>query len=172
MAKHHVRDILVIGNLAFVALTQGRVAIVDAADAHLVSGDNWQACIHPTNNYAGRSQWAGDRYVKIKMHRVLMDAPDGLQVDHIDGDGLNNRRCNLRLVTNMQNCWNQRVAVNNTSGYRGVSFHTRRACWQANIRVNGKLKHLGRFETSKDASAAYDAAALKAFGEFARISVG
>ena len=172
MAKHHIRDILVIGNLAFVALTQGRVAIVDATDAHLVSGENWQFSSHPTTEYAGRSQWAGNRYVKVKLHRVLMNAPDGLQVDHIDGNGLNNRRCNLRLVTNTQNCWNQRRAKNNTSGYRGVSFDARRGCWQANIRVNGKLKYLGRFETPKDASAAYDAAALKAFGQFARISVG
>ena len=90
-------------------------------------------------------------------------------IDHIDGNPSNTRFANLRLATNTQNLRNAKTPRRNTSGYKGVSFHKSRKVWQANIRVNGELLHLGRFKTPEEAKAAYDNAALKHFGEFARL---
>ena len=169
MAKKNLRPISVNGKLAYVPLTRGLTAIIDADDIDRVSGDNWQASLHGANCYAGRSQWTGAGYIKIKMHRVILGAPDGLFVDHIDGNGLNNSRGNLRLATNAQNCWNQRLASNNKTGKRGVFFNARRNCWQASIRHNGKLHWLGRHSSLEKASEAYDEAAVALFGPFARL---
>jgi hypothetical protein len=104
------------------------------------------------------------------MHRLIMDAPANMQVDHIDGDGLNNTRSNLRLCSNMQNCHNQGVAANNKSGYRGVSWDARRGKWRAVIMVNGRLRSLGYHATPADAAIAYDSAARQLFGEYARLN--
>ena len=80
-----------------------------------------------------------------KLHRFLLDAPDSLMVDHINHDTLDNRLCNLRLVTNKENQWNSRAK------HTGVCWHKRDKCWQARLKVDGKLKHIGNF---KDRNAA------------------
>lgn len=98
------------------------------------------------------------------MHRLILDAPKGMQVDHINGNGLNNRRENIRLCTHEQNSYNQQKPYG-SSKYKGVC--RKRGKWDAQIRASGKIIWLGSFATEDEAANAYDEAALKHFGEFA-----
>ena len=96
-----------------------------------------------------------------------MRAPAGLDVDHIDGDGLNNRRSNLRACTHTENGRNRKLSKNNTSGLKGVNAREA-GKWQAMIKTSGRILHLGVFDSKMEAAKAYDAAALRLYGEFAR----
>lgn len=104
------------------------------------------------------------------LHRLIMGEPEGLEVDHRNGDGLDNRRQNLRVATHAQNLANQRLSAANTSGFKGVSFDRTRPNkpWAAYIKHGGRKLFLGRHETREAAAAAYDAKARELFGEFAR----
>ena len=105
------------------------------------------------------------------IHRVILNAPKGMCVDHINGNTLDNRRSNLRLVTNKQNSWNFRKFSNNTTGYKGVSFCKEKKKFQSYIRVSGKQIHLGFFDIASEAAFVYNSAANKYFGEFARLNL-
>jgi hypothetical protein len=103
----------------------------------------------------------------IKMHRVVTGVADGEEVDHIDGNGLNNQSHNLRICNRSQNTRNQHIRKNNKSGYKGVcAVHYGK--FSAQIMVNRKQIYLGRFETAEEASLAYNEACVKYHGEFAR----
>ncbi len=143
-----------------IPLTRGQVALIDDADFNELSRYKW--CV--MRIYACRFE--GRRC--IPMHRQILQAPAELEVDHIDGNGLNNQRSNLRLCTTSQNQQNSRRRTDNTSGYKGVSFDQRRGRWKAQIRVNGKRITLGRYDDIEHAAAAYHEAALRYHGEFAR----
>ena len=106
-------------------------------------------------------------------HRVVWEMhhgpiPKGKMIDHIDGDQINNRIENLRLADNSQNQFNSGLKVNNTSGFRGVTWNKKNRCWYAQIRHGGSNRHLGSFATAKDASNAYEAAAKEVHAEFFR----
>lgn len=118
---------------------------------------------HTTYVYA-RSPGARAQY----LHRVLLGATKGCQVDHVNGNGLDNRRENLRLCTQTLNNGNQRLAKHNTSGIKGVAFHKASKKFRAYISVGDRHKHLGLFLTEAEARQAYRDAALAYFGEFAR----
>jgi hypothetical protein len=100
------------------------------------------------------------------MHRAIMGAPAGIEVDHIDNDGLNNTRENLRFATHQQNCFNKPAPKSNTSGFKGVSWSDALGCWTAIIRG----KRIGQFDTPEDAALAYDATARELFGEYAYVN--
>jgi hypothetical protein len=102
------------------------------------------------------------------LHRVISNAPDGLKSDHISGNKLDNRKCNLRLANNHQNSANVGIYRNNTSGRKGVSWITKTSKWNARIVVNKKRIHLGDFDDLEEAANAYEQAAEKYFGEFKR----
>jgi hypothetical protein len=107
----------------------------------------------------------------MRLNRVIMDAPPGLLVDHRNGNTLDNRRTNLRLATCSQNRINsQRDKSKTSSRYVGVSLEKGRGKWLAYISYNGKRIHLGRFDNELDAARAYDLAAVKYHGEFARLN--
>ena len=164
-----IRQIIVEGSIAYVPLTQGLVAVIDAEHAHLVEGENWFACRNRNAFYACRnSPTKGGKRGRIYMHRVLLEAPDGLYADHIDGDGLNNRSRNLRLATLTENSRNRRTCSANTSGFKGVRWDKRKAKWLSRIWAEGKRAHLGYFDTPEEAHAAYCAASEEYHGEFGR----
>lgn len=120
--------------------------------------------------YAGRWKRIGLRQCRIHMHRLILglDSRDTRLCDHKNGNGLDNRRANLRIATTSQNLANRGKTRRNTSGYKGVMWFKRKRKWYARIRVSGKSVHLGYFDDPIDAAKAYDDAALKHFGEFAK----
>lgn len=146
-------------------LSKGKVALVDAEDYERVSSLRWHAKKKGKTWYAMRSVPKGSRYEngepKYKacyMHRLIMGAPEGIEVDHENGDGLDNRRSNLRLATKSQNQQNQPLLHGaNTSGYRGVSKHSLCTKWRAEIKCGL-------------AARAYDSKARELFGEYARLN--
>jgi AP2 domain/HNH endonuclease len=150
-----------------VPLTKGFVCVVDDADASLVSGPYWYA-------HKSRTKWYAAANVdgkRIMMHRLIMAAPAEVEVDHRDGDGLNNRRANLRRASHQENGFNKKLYENNTSGFIGVTWHKKLGKWRAQIRKGGRHHSLGCYLDPRDAALAYNAAALKLFGEFAKLNV-
>lgn len=158
-----------------VPLTKGHIAIVDKCDADLLQF-SWQAKINPKSKtvYAQRATYYNKRKGTCKMHRMITERMLGRvldsteHVDHIDGDGLNNSRKNLRLTTISQNQQNSRLRVTNTSGYKGVSYSKDRKRWEARIEYDGKQKFLGYFDSPEQAHQAYCEKARELFGEYAR----
>jgi hypothetical protein len=154
-----------------IPLTQGQFALVDDEDFELVSGYKWRAHWEADTKsfYAVTNIRKPDgKRTTLKMHRLIMNAQKGQEVDHIHHLTLDNRKSELRLCTPSQNRRNTGKRENNTSGFKGVSWHKQHQKWQGQIKLNGKKKHLGLFPTPELAHAAYcDAAALH-HGEFAR----
>lgn len=155
-----------------VELNGGHVALVDAADLERVAAHTWYALVTPRTVYAVRTPANGRR---IRMHRELLDAPDGVDVDHKNGDGLDNRSENLRLTTragNARNAAKRRSTTRElTSRFKGVFWDKSRRRWVATIRHDGRTVRLGRFLDEESAARAYDAAALRHFGRFARTNL-
>lgn len=152
---------------ARVPLTQGRVALIDDEDlARVLAAGTWCATVKPRTAYAVRMARKPDgRPTTIGMHRFITGWE---YVDHINGDGLDNRRCNLRPATAATNARNVGLRSHNTSGYKGVTWHKAGRKWMAQLRVDGRQVYLGLFTDPAEAASAYDAAALEHFGEFAR----
>lgn len=173
-----IREIRIAGNIACVPLTRGYDAVIDAPDAPLAAGKNWYAEIDKRADGSIRTVYAVRKFRDAsgnekgeRLHRVIAGVESGLEVDHKDGNGLNNRRDNIRSATTAQNQHNQRIAQHNTSGAKGVTWHKRRGKWQAQIVICNKRKYLGCFPTVSEASKAYHAAAVSAFGEWASLGV-
>lgn len=160
--------------MSLIELTQGRFAVVDDEDYEVLSRFNW--CFNAGYAYTRwPSKKAKSGYSMISMHRFLLGAPHGKEVDHINNDGIDNRRENLRLCTRRQNCANTRTYKNKfRSKYRGVARCQYKGVehggWQAHIRVNGKLLYLGTYKTPEEAAEAFDKAATKYNGEFAKLN--
>jgi len=144
-----------------VELTRGKVALVDSTDMPLLVGRKWKAM------FTGGKYWYAVSNDGVYMHRLILNAPTGAIVDHINHDSLDNRRENLRLATTAQNIAHQRHKRGCSSKYKGVCWDKHRECWMAQIKVDWKAKYLGSFDSEKEAARAYDAAASEAFGEFA-----
>lgn len=136
-----------------VPLTKGHFAIVDAEDADAVLRHSW--CFD--NGYA----WAKINKRKVALHVFLAQPDEGFWVDHISRNGLDNRRENLRVVSPQENAWNKPSLFGSTSRFKGVSWDASRGRWRAGIRINDKLKFLGRYNTEEEAARAYDAAVLE-----------
>lgn len=174
MIKGALRPFRVEGKIAYIQLTKGYEAMIDAADLPLVSANKWfaQEAYYGDGSvravYALRQIRIKGKLTPIRLHRVITDARDGLEVDHINGDGLDNRRSNLRVCTKAQNQQNARIRRDNTSGYKGVIWYKRYAKWSAHIRSNGKLQNLGYFRCPTAAAVAYAKASATLRGEFGR----
>lgn len=152
-----------------VPLTRGKYALIDSADAAYVGQWNWCAWVGRDRKwYAVRTEHHGARSRTVRMHRVLLgDPPVEMDVDHRNGDSLNNRRSNIRLATRAQNAMNQRRSRVNTSGYKGVSWYARHGQWGVRIVVGGRTHFLGLYRDPAEAHAAYCEAAVRLHGEFA-----
>lgn len=155
MTNKPLRPIKIEGGVAYIELTRGYVATIDPSDVKLVEGYNWTAMVEKNTAYAYRAERRGGKRFIVRMHRMLTEAPSGMDVDHIDGDGLNNRRCNLRVCTESENSRNQRIRSDNTSGYKGVSWLKSRKKWISQIRADGKTIRLGSFGSAEDAYKSY-----------------
>lgn len=165
-----LRPVRIIGEVAFVTLSGGHEAVIDAADAPAVARHNWSAFDRGRGRvYARRYEVIDGKSKCVMLHRFILAPAAGADVDHINGDTLDNRRSNLREATRSENLRNGRAK----SGYKGVSrlkFETPRP-WQARIYVDGRNHHLGTFATQEEAALAYNQAAAEAYGEFARLNV-
>lgn len=155
-----------------IPLTQDKFAIIDAADMHLVDQWNWSASRRKNRKgirwYAVRGTSVKGKGVRIYMHREIMAASSTAEIDHRNGDGLDNRRSNLRVATRQQNTRNAGLRSNNTSGYKGVWWSRVSGKWACGITINARNIHLGLFLSKREAARAYDVAAANCFGEFAR----
>jgi len=151
-----------------IPLTRGLVVLVDDEDYEAaIDAGPWWAVGRGYTFYAERHISRTGTRRTTGLHTFLTGWP---YVDHRNGDGLDNRRANLRQATHAQNMGNRRMAKNNKSGFKGVSWNASRRCWCACIGVAGKVRHLGGFRNAEDAARAYDAAAVAVWGEFARIN--
>ena len=157
-----------------ILLTQGFAAIVDNEDYEELSRLKWHCSTRgnrPGHLYAVRRQSAkSGKRGKMRMHRVIMNAPDGMEVDHIDGDELNNQRANLRVCTRKQNGRSRGKHVAKTSRYKGVYLDKVSGKWRAIIQPDGGAKGLGAHGTEREAARAYNKAAIEEFGTFARLN--
>lgn len=146
----------------------GLFALISPEDEHLTLNRRW----YLAGDYVASRKWEEKR--GILLHRLIMGFPEGLVVDHINDDPLDNRRENLRIVTRGQN--SGRGHRRNKTGYRGVTFHADRSNtrggkrYSAAIRVDGRSTFLGLFHTAEEAAAAYDARAIVVYGELARLN--
>lgn len=158
-----------------IPLTQGMVAVVDDSDFDWLSTFSWHAKFADGKWYARKGERTvspnGTHTVMAYMHRVILGLSKGdPDVDHADGDGLNNQRHNLRTATDAQACMNR--SGWSECGFKGVNWseRPRDRHWRAHIRFEKKLIHLGYFSTPQEAALAYNAKALELFGEFARLN--
>lgn len=168
--------------MKLIRLTKGHEAMVDDEDYDLVSAYRWNSKKHGNTVYAQRGFWlsAEKRVTTLRMARVIcgLGLGDPRVVDHIDGNGLNNQRSNLRICrSNTDNIRAQRIRTTSgkSSQYRGVTHrkHTAksgRKLWAAQISIQGKMRQIGRFLTETDAALAYNRVAAEAFGEYARLN--
>jgi len=160
-----------------IPLTQGKVALVDDEDYEELSEYGWYA--HQATKslcYAGRNnKKSNGKTSVIGLHRQVMRAKTGQIVDHINRNGLDNRKQNLRICSHKQNLWNQE-STSGSSKYKGVHLEAdkqrpgRKKRWRAKITYNKNTVRLGRHLTEEEAAKAYDTAALKHHGEFARLN--
>lgn len=146
-----------------IKLTQNKVALIDDDDFEYINQFKWNA--HRSEKY-----WYASRSRGVRMHRVIMKTCDGMDIDHKNGNGLDNRKENLRICTHQQNMQNQPLPrINNKLGVKGVSLEKgRRKNFRATIFVKGKKVHLGYYNVLKDADEAYRIAEKKYFGDFSR----
>jgi hypothetical protein len=153
--------------MAEIPLTKGRVAIVD--DDMYDYLNQWKWFYH-VNGYALRTYKENGKSKKERMHRAVINAPSGYDVDHINGNKLDNRKSNLRVATRSQNNYNKSVQSNSTSGFKGVSWSTQKNKWRARIHVDKQEINLGFFEYTIDAVMAYNEAAMKYHQSFAKLN--
>lgn len=151
-----------------IQLNRGHVALVDSDNYdRLVAMGRWHANPHGRTVYARKNIRRNGRMVTVGMHAIITGWP---YVDHVNGNGLDNRRANLRQATHGQNMGNKRIYSSNTSGFKGVGLHRKSSKWQAIIWRDGKSHYLGRYAIPEEAARAYDRAAVELFGDFARLN--
>ena len=153
---------------ATIPLSQGLVALVDDEDIERVLALGvWSAFRVGHTAYAQHAMRENGRQRNVLLHRVVLDAQPGQEIDHINGNGLDNQKANLRLVSRSQNMANQRK-TRGASRFKGVWWDKVNSRWVAHIRNKGRSYFLGRYVSEEDAARAYDTAAIETWGEYAR----
>lgn len=164
-----ITNFCTVGDIVTIDLSQSKIAIVDLRDLHLVENQKWNLMRGKKTHYAVRRDRLDCGKVKsVFLHRLIMQPPEGMVVDHINGDGLDNRRANLRVVTVAQNNLNSRVRSDNVSGLKGAYYDKKTGSYYSRITVNGEKIHLGTFPTAEAAALAYADASKKHHGEYGR----
>ena len=152
--------------VSLVPLTQNNDAIVDTEDLISVSEFRWHVSSQGKLHYARRKKKGKTVY----MHREIMNIPNGVQIDHINGNGLDNRKVNLRICNHSQNQQNRAKRGNKSSRFKGVDWNKSTKRWRVRICINRKRIHIGRYHDEVRAAQAYDQKAVELFGEFARLN--
>ena len=158
-----------------IKLMNKKYALVDDEDFDFLNQFRWYA--HRDNrrngvmDYVDRNWRRGGKSFHERMHRVIMKAPKGILIDHIDMNPLNNQKSNLRRATQSQNMMNRGAQKNSSSLFKGVFWSLWASKWRAQIVSNKKSIHLGYFNSKKEAALAYNKAADEYFGEFAKLNV-
>ena len=148
-----------------ILLSQGKVALVDDEDYNKVIGHKYKWVTQPHRN-----TYYAISFKSTRMHRLIMDAKVNEQIDHIDGNGLNNCRSNLRIVNGSQQMMNRGKFKAKSSKYKGVYYFRVGNNWQAHVRKDRHKIHLGYFKTEEEAALAYDIAAQELFGDYAKLN--
>ena len=143
------------------------IALVDDEDYTILSKFKWRLC---DNNYALNHFIANGKQKNELMHRIIMNPQENMEIDHKDGNGLNNQKNNLRIVTKSQNCINRNKYKNSSSKYKGVYWRRDLNKWHSQIRKNKKQIYLGIYIKEIDAAKAYNKAAIELFGEYALLN--
>ena len=141
---------------------KGNKVLVDAEYLPLVAGYSWYITKIRKKIYISTAIGGKTKY----LHRLDMGEPRGYEIDHINGDSLDNRLANLRTVTRKQNCMNSGFR----NKYKGAHFYKATGTWMSYITIGGKKKHLGYFKTEREAAKQYNKEATQVFGEFARLN--
>lgn len=158
-----------------IELTQGKYALVDDEDFERINKCKWCAHRHGNGWRATRGiRKANGKQRTQYMHRIIISVPNGLEIDHRNHNGLDNRKSNLRVCTHAENLQNQQQQKprQGTSKFKGVNWHNARNKWRAYIKSNDKFIHLGVFDNEIDAAKAYDKKAKELFGEYAYLNFG
>lgn len=158
-------DILMVTSWVKIPISRGKSTVVNLIDFPDLSCWSWSY----NNGYAQRGVRRHGHQIKHYMHRQIMGYPIGREVDHINGDRLDNRRSNLRLATSQQNKRNMGIRSDNTSGYKGVSWRKQDSKWWAQIMIDGHTRSLGIYDSPEAAALAYSEGAKKYFGDFGRV---
>ena len=159
-----------------IQLTKGKTTVVNEDDREWLEKHRWKHLNRPGyQGYAVRNAYINKRYVALLMHRAIWEhhngpIPKGMQIDHINGDTLDNRLENLRICTNAQNAHNSYKRRQTASRYKGVTWHIRYKKWVAQIGRGKNHRHIGYFTSEEDAARAYDAKARELWGEFAHLN--
>lgn len=157
-------------DLTFVKLSTGKIAIADGCMYEKLSPLKW---CEDAGGYAYRTDYSNGKTHKktLKMHNFLFgELPEGYVLDHINGDRLDNRLCNLRIATPVQNVANTGKKTKGTSKYKGVSWDSSRSKWISSIQYDSKTHHIGRFDDEEECARAYDKKAKELYGEFAKLN--
>ena len=152
-----------------IELTQGKFALVDDADYKYINQFKW--CFKKDRNDKGYAVRKENGKI-TKMQFLILEKQDGLIIDHINMNGIDNRKENLRLCTKAENCQNRSIRKDSSSGYKGVfrTKNSKKNPWRARVTNNGKRINLGVFPSKKEASMAYNEKAKELFGDFAAIN--
>jgi hypothetical protein len=149
-----------------ISVGEGQTLLIEKRDLWIFESRCWSVRKHRNTHYLYAAQGAK----KLHLHREILNAPEDLEVDHRNGDGLDNRRSNLRLATRIQNSWNRTRSKTNQSGYLGVDYHKKLGYWRARLSVKGKLVHCSYHADALTAAQVRDEAAKNYFGEWARLN--
>lgn len=156
-------------NTRLITLTQGKYAVVDEDDYEKLSKHKWFATKDKKTFYARRMMVGAQGRRMVMMHRVILNYYGKMQIDHINGNGLDNRKENIRICTPSQNQRNRNKSANKTSIYKGVS-RTKYGTWHAYFRYNGKQINLGAYNKEEDAAQKHNTIAILLWGKYAKLN--
>ena len=152
-----------------IKLSQNKVALVDDEDFEYLNQFKWYALKKSNTYYAVRNiRLANGKQTSIRMHRVILNVPKGMETDHKNQNGLDNQRENLRICTRQENAMNGSSHKDSSSKFKGVSWYDRK--WHSQIEYKGVSKHLGGFLLENEAALSYNKKAIELFGEFAKLN--
>ena len=155
-------------SMKIIKLTMGHETMVDDEDFEYLNQWKWHVLCGKGKIYAASTIKINNKQTTIYLHQMILRPMPGYETDHLDSNGLNNCRGNLRYATHTQNNRNRKKRKSTTSIYKGVCWHRKKMEWRSEIRLNGTKKWLGAFYNEVDAALAYDRKAKELFGEFAR----